>query len=94
MKRWTLVILGLLVAVVLAAVFRKEPALLLFGWLAFLGRNLRQVTVNPVGVATGIAAIVLLLGLTHYLGRWWCRAASGGADRRRGGGDFAGAWRR
>jgi hypothetical protein len=80
MTRRTLVILYLLAAVALASLFREEPALLLVGWLAFLGRNLRQVTVNPAGVATGIAATVLLLGLTHYLGRWWCRAASGGAD--------------
>ena len=83
MKRRIVVILGLLAAVVLAAVWREEPRLLLLGWAAFLGQNLGKVTVNPAGVATGIAATVLLLGLTQYLGRWWCSAAAGDVPRRR-----------
>ena len=79
MKRRTAIILGLLAALVLAAVWREEPRLLLLGWLVFLERNLRQVSVNPAGAATAVVAILLLLGLTHYLGRWWCNAVAGDA---------------
>ncbi len=83
MKRPTALILGLSAAVVLAAVFWEEARLLLLGWATFLGRNFSKVTVNFSGVATGLAAILLFLGLTHYLGRWWCSAAGGGGPPRR-----------
>ena len=80
MKRRTAVILGLLAVLGVAAVFREEPRLLLGGWLVLLCRNAGKVTVNLAGVATGVVAILLLLGMVHYLGRWWCRATSGGVD--------------
>jgi hypothetical protein len=83
MKRRTAVILGLLAGILLAAVFREEPRLILFGWIPFLRRNLAAATVNPAGVASGIAAILLFLSLAHYFGRWWCAAAAGDPARRR-----------
>jgi hypothetical protein len=80
MKTRTAIILGLAAAMLLSAAFREEPRLLLFGWAVFLWHNVGIVTVNPVGVATGVVAIALLLALTHYLGRWFCHAVPTGGD--------------
>jgi hypothetical protein len=61
----------------------SEVRLLVVGWAQFLWRNLGQVTINPAGVATGLVAIVLLLGVTHYLGRWLFGAKPGGSNAAR-----------
>jgi hypothetical protein len=80
MKTQTAIISGLAVLILFAAVVREEPWLFLVGWMPFLWHNLQNVTVNPVGVATGVAAFVLLLGMTHYIGRWWRLAMPSGSD--------------
>jgi hypothetical protein len=72
--------LGILLLIGLAALFREEPRLLAAGWALFLWHNLGLVTVNPAGVATGLVAILLLLGVTHYLGRWCYGVMPGGVD--------------
>jgi hypothetical protein len=74
--------IGLIVlaAVAIAAMFREEGRLLLFGWALFVWHNMTRVTVNPSGVATGLIALVLLACATHYFARWWCRAVPRPAD--------------
>jgi hypothetical protein len=67
-------------AVAVAAVLSEAIRLLLVGWVVFLWRNLWKVTVNPAGVATGVVAILLLLGATHYFCHGWRRAMPGDSD--------------
>ena len=78
MKRWIAAFLG--VAVVLLGRFREDVGLLLVGWLLFLRRTLPQATVNMAGVATGLVALALLVGVVHYFGRWWRGATPQAAD--------------
>jgi len=80
MKTRIAIISGVAAAILLAVAVREEPRLLLVGWMLFLWRNLCNVTFNPTGVATGVVAVALLLGMIHYIGRWWCRATPSGSD--------------
>jgi prepilin-type processing-associated H-X9-DG protein len=70
---------GLLAAcAVWAAIFSEIGRILLFGWIAFLGRTIPRATVNLSGVASGVVALVLLVAMVHYFGRWLVRASSAG----------------
>jgi prepilin-type processing-associated H-X9-DG protein len=58
------------------ALFSDVGRILLFGWIAFLGRTIPRATVNLSGVATGAVALLLLVAMVHYFGRWLVRATS------------------
>jgi prepilin-type processing-associated H-X9-DG protein len=66
--------IGLLALAV--AFFSEIGRILLFGWIAFLGRTIPRATVNISGVVSGAVTLVLLVGLIHYFGRWLLRASS------------------
>jgi hypothetical protein len=67
---------GIVSVVALTAAFCSEICrILLFGWIAFLGRTIPRATVNPSGVVSGLVAIALLIALVHYFGRGLLRAA-------------------
>jgi hypothetical protein len=59
-----------------AAIFSEIGRILLFGWIAFLGRTIPRATVNLSGVASGAVALLLLVALVHYFGRWLLRGSS------------------
>ena len=59
-----------------AALFSEIGRILLFGWIAFLGRTIPRATVNISGVVSGAVMLVLLVALVHYFGRWLLRASS------------------
>ena len=59
-----------------AAIFSEIGRILLFGWIAFLGRTIPRVTVNPSGIVSGAGTLLLLVALVHYFGRWLVRASS------------------
>jgi prepilin-type processing-associated H-X9-DG protein len=66
-----LVATGLVLFAVLA---RFDAALLLlFGWVAFLGRVLPRVAVDWPSVTVGLAALILFTLGVHQLGRMWQR---------------------
>ena len=79
MKMRTATVVGVTAAIILAVVYPAQVWLLLAGWMPFLWHNLQNVTVNPEGVLIGVVAIALLLGMTHYIGRWWRQAVPNGS---------------
>jgi prepilin-type processing-associated H-X9-DG protein len=66
------------------AIASETVRILVFGWIAFLGRTIPRATINLSGVVSGAVTLVLLVALVHYFGRWLARASSAepGAARR------------
>ncbi len=76
-----LAVLAVAAAAAVSPMARQVVWLVFFGWLSFLARTLPKITVNPAGVATAAALMVLLAASIQYLGRWWCKGTQGGAER-------------
>ena len=79
---WILVgIAGLLVTVLVSAIFDLDRelevvALLVFGWINFLSRTLPEVRVPPASIAVGLASVALVFFLGHATARWLRRETS------------------
>jgi len=76
--KWTLITLaGLFVLYLLLAIFAFLPfqlaGLILFGWVAYLGRVIPQITFNPeIAFDAAVALALALFGL-HRILCWWAK---------------------
>lgn len=71
--KWSVIGWAVVVAALLASMISEITRTLVLGWIAFLSRTLPKVTVNPVGVLSGIIALGLLAGILHGFAKWWSR---------------------
>jgi hypothetical protein len=63
-------------ALILMLGFLIEFPLLGYGWMPFLARNLREVSVQPGSMITGVVFVALLIAAIHGCGSSHCRAVS------------------
>jgi prepilin-type processing-associated H-X9-DG protein len=77
MKAGVVCIVAILIgAVAFAALSYEMVRILVFGWIAFLGRTIPRATINLSGVVSGAVTLLLLVALVHYFGRWLARGSS------------------
>jgi hypothetical protein len=57
-------------ALLLACLGFSPPIVLLFGWMYFLIHTLPQTTIEPAALAVAATALVLLIGVVHWLACW------------------------
>lgn len=70
------VVAAIILAVALVLTFLIELPPLVFGWIYFIARNLRQVSVHPASVITGVVFVALLMAAIHGCSSSYCRAIS------------------